>query len=77
MHHDFDVLLSNLQIMGQILTSTCFVIVLDFITRVAGTEVATNGVGTILVASTDIQCTLVNVYIYKIYMQTVTDKFLL
>ena len=29
---------------------------------VAGTDVATIGVGTILVASTDVQCTLVNIF---------------
>ena len=36
-----------------------------FITRVAGTEVASNSVCTILVASTDVMCTLVNVCKYN------------
>ena len=46
------------------LTDTSFVVILYFITRVAGTEVAAIGVGTILVASTHVQCTLVNIFIY-------------
>ena len=45
----------------HILTNTGSVIIQDFITRVAGTEVATNGVGTILVASTDVLWTLINI----------------
>ena len=42
-------------------TNTGSVIVLYLITMVAGTEVATNGVGTILVTSTDVLRTLVNI----------------
>ena len=42
-------------------TDASFVVILYFVTRVAGTEVATSGVGTILVASTDVPCTLVNI----------------
>ena len=37
----------------------------NFITRVAETEVASNSVCTILVASTDVTCTLVNVCKYN------------
>ena len=48
----------------EILTNASFVVILYFITRVAGTEIATIGVGTILVASTDVPCTLINVFIY-------------
>ena len=47
--------------LGPILTNTSSVIIQDFVTRVAGTEVATSGVSTILVASTEVPCTLVNV----------------
>ena len=53
-----------MQTVVEILTNASFVVILYFITRVAGTEVATNGVGTILVASTDVPCTLINVFIY-------------
>ena len=51
-----------------IFTNTGSVITLNFITKVAGTEVAANGVTTILVASTDVTCTLVNVYNCNKYM---------
>ena len=43
------------------LTDASFVVILYFVTRVTRTEVATSGVGTILVASTDVPCTLVNI----------------
>ena len=55
---------SNMQTVIEILTNASFVIIEDFITRVAGTEIATNCVATILVASTDVPCTLVNIFIY-------------
>ena len=44
-----------------VFTNTGSVIVLYLVTMVAGTEVATIGVGAILVASTDVLCTLVNI----------------
>ena len=49
----------------QILADARFVVILDFVTRVTRTEVATNGVGTILVASTDVPCAFINVYNYS------------
>ena len=49
----------------EILTNASFVVILYFITRVAGTEIATIGVGTILVASTDVPCAFINVYNYS------------
>ena len=42
-------------------TNTGSVIILDIITWVAGTEVASNSVCTSLIASTVVKCTLVNV----------------
>ena len=50
--------------MGQFLTNTSSVIIEDFITRIAGTEIGTIGVGTILVAFTVVTCTLINIYNY-------------
>ena len=51
--------ISNIQ---TLLTNTDAIIILDLITRIAGTEIGTIGVCTILVASTDVMYTLVNVY---------------
>ena len=56
---------SDMQTQSKILTNSSFGIAKEFINRKAGTEVATNCVGTILVASTDVQCTLVNIFIYN------------
>ena len=53
-----------MQTVVEILTNASFVIIEDFITRVAGTEVAVNSVGTILVASTGVLCTFINIFIY-------------
>ena len=51
--------------MGQFLTNTSSVIIQNFITRITETEIGTIGVDTILVASTDVVYTLVNVYNQK------------
>ena len=50
--------------MGEFLTNTGSVIIQNFITRITGTEIGTIGVATILVASTDVTYTLINVYKY-------------
>ena len=55
---------SDMQTQGKILTNPSFVIAKEFINRAVGAAEATNCVGTILVASTDVQCTLVNIFIY-------------
>ena len=56
---------SDMQTQGKILTNASLVIIEDFISTVAGTEIATNYVATILVASTDVPFTLINVYNYN------------
>ena len=48
--------------MYEFLTNTSLVINKNFISRIAGTEIGTIGVGTILVAFIDVKYTLVNVY---------------
>ena len=54
-----------MQTVVEILTNASFVVILYFITRVAGTKVTSNHVGTILVASADVPCTFINVYNYS------------
>ena len=56
---------SDMQTQGKILTNASLVIIEDFISTVAGTEIATNCVATILVATTDVPFTLINVYNYN------------
>ena len=54
---------SDKQTQSKILTNFSFVIAKEFINRAVRAAEATNCVGTILVASTDVQCTLVNIFI--------------
>ena len=54
--------ISNTFTVGKFLTNTSSVFIQNFITRITGTEKGTIGVGTILVASTDVMCTHGNIY---------------
>ena len=62
---------SDMHRQGKILTNPSFVIAKELINRAVGAAEATNCVGTILVASTDVMFTLVNVYIYKKKISTI------